>query len=76
MAIVGSRPHMYPPWRDTYDGPRFPDTPAFDEKNIRDKTGPVALLPRLTLRERRQLGTQVAQRRESIEQRTAPFAVC
>ncbi len=58
----------YVPRRDrgTYDGPAHPPGPAYDEADVRDKTGPVADLPPLDFVDERSIALRNEQRRESL----------
>jgi len=58
----------YVPKRDrgTYDGPRHVRHAGFNERNVSDKTGPVAKLSRLTRAERDFVVLAMRQRRESL----------
>jgi len=61
-------PSPFVPRRDrgTYDGPEHPTGPAYDEREIEDKTGPVARLPRLSDRQEWEIAVKFEQRRESL----------
>lgn len=61
-------PSPYVPRRDrnTYSGPRAADNPAFNERDVSDKTGPVADLPRLTRAQKVEQVIRISQRRESL----------
>jgi arylsulfatase A-like enzyme len=59
-------PYVPEAWRGTYFGPRFVKAPSFNEADVSDKTGPVADLAPLTLKQRNRLVIQTAQRREAL----------
>ncbi len=67
-------PYVPPPFQGTYAGPRFVDTPSFNERDVSDKTGPVADRSRLSWRERKTLALQTAQRREALQASDAAIA--
>ena len=63
---VRGSPYVPPEDRDTYVGPDHSDSPAYDEADVSDKTGPVAQRPALTPDIEALLATRTKLRRESL----------
>jgi arylsulfatase A-like enzyme len=61
-----STPYVPPRDRGTYDGPARPRTPAYNEADVSDKTGPISLRPRLSAKNKDIIVLKNAQRRESL----------